>query len=469
MRTAPQAPKRTPSRAALAALVCGLSAGCTLRPPLPENGTVSPSDFAYRESPSRSPLKRGNWWNAINDSYLHRQIESGLEANFEQRQLGERITQAAALLRQEKAALFPQVDLTSGGSADLDSDGDNRGQASFGGLLSYEVDVFGRLRSGVRAQESESLAAIQDWLTGRLLLSAAIAETRFLVLEQRARLAILKRQTKTNETTLRLLLLRAGQGLSTRVDLLQQERQLDNTRALIPEAEAEEAAAGYALDALLGEVPGSRSRDNRITLPAPGPLPATGLPSDLLANRPDLLAEWNRIRALDAEVAQALAERLPRFVITASADAGFLTSTRSLISALVAEATAPLTDGGTRRAEILLRKSLLEDALLGYSQSFIDAVRDVESALARSIKQAEQIRLTEFQLTTARETLDETRVRYSQGLSDYLPVIDALVVAQALELEVLSLRREELTLRVTLYRALGGPLKPVAPPTPRTL
>ena len=111
-----------------------------------------------------------------------------------------------------------------------------------------------------------------------------------------------------------------------------------------------------------------------------------------------------------------------------------------------------------RRAEITRTRAALEDALLGYSNTYLEAIRDVETALVRERKQAERIRLTERQLATARETLDETRIRYSQGLTDYLPVIDALTAVQTLELSTLALRREALTLRVGLHRALGGPM-----------
>ena len=404
------------------------------------------------------------WWKTIDDRQLRRDIEAALSANYEQRQLATRIQQASASLRREGAALFPQVDLTGSLATDSVDPGSSENSASFGSLLSWELDVWGRLRSGVRARSRELDAAFQDWLGGRLLLSAAVAETRMIQLEQRARLAVLRDQIETNTTLLDLVRARVGQGISSRVDLLQQERQLDATRALVPPAEADLAAAGYALDVLLGRAPGNGSRDSRATLPELPALPSAGIPSDLLKNRPDLLAQWNRILALDAEVGQALADRFPRIVIGGSIDAGTFDSTRSVITSLAANATAPLVDGGARRAEIDRRRALLEDALLGYANAYLEAIRDVETALVRERKQAERIRLTERQLATARETLDETRIRYSQGLTDYLPVIDALTAVQSLELSILSLRREALVLRIGLHRALGGPMPATTPP-----
>ncbi len=431
--------------------------GCMPPTSLSSSTPLVSGGIRYQETAS-SFQERGSWWKTFSDSTLHSEINSALSRNLAQQQLASRIRQASASLRGEGAALFPQINLVGNTAIDLDSAADNQETASFGGLLSWELDVFGRTRSGIQAQRSELDATIQDWLGGRLMLSAAVAETRFLLLEQRARLNILRAQIETNQTLLELVQLRVGQGVSSRVDLLQQERQLDATRALIPAAEAELAAAEYALDVLIGRSPGSRKRDSRQTLPSLSGTPGAGVPSDLLRNRPDLLAQWNRVISLDSRAGQALADRLPRFVIGTSIDAGAIDSVRSIASTLLAEISAPLTDGGARRAEVERTRAALEEALLEYSNTYLEAIRDVETALVRERKQAERIRLTDRQLATARETLDETRIRYSQGLTDYLPVLDALTAVQALELSTLSLRREALTLRIGLHRALGGPM-----------
>ncbi|YCM43569.1 TolC family protein [Verrucomicrobiaceae bacterium 227] len=442
-------------------LVPGLAAillvACAPQSSLQSQGPLVGGDIRYQETTSRIQGETV-WWRTFSDATLSREIDEALRGNLAQRQFSARIRQASASLRREGAALFPQLDLSGTSSLDSASSGSSSKTASFGGLLSWELDVFGHTRAGIAAQGRELDATIQDSLGGRLLLTAAVAETRFLILEQRARLKILGDQIKTNETLLDLVRLRVGQGISSRVDLLQQERQLDGTRALVPAAEAELAASEYALDVLTGRAPGQRPRDDRRTLPALPGKPGGGVPSDLLKNRPDLLAQWHRILALDARAGQALADRFPRFVIGGSLDAGAIRSINSIASTILAEVTAPLTDGGARRAEIDRSRAALEEALLGYSNTFLEAIRDVETALVRERKQSERIRLTDRQLATARATLEETRIRYSQGLTDYLPVIDGLATAQSLELSTLALRREALTFRIALHRALGGPM-----------
>ena len=437
--------------------------GCTLPSSL-DPGQLPSGPLRYQQVSGRFGSSKAAWWKSFSDSRLNRDVTRALSDNLAQKQLAARINQATASLQKEGAALFPQIDI--GGSLDYDSaDPGNSGKsASMGSLLAWELDVWGRIRSGVQARRLERDAAFQDWLGGRLLLSAAVAETRMIILEQRAEITVLQNQIESNTTLLKLVRARVGQGISSRVDLLQQERQLDATRARIPSAEADLAAAEYALDVLTGVAPGARSRDSRATLPELPPLPAAGVPSDLLKNRPDLLAQWNRILALDSEVAQALADRLPRIAIGASIDRGRFDGIASTITSRIAEAAMPVVDGGARRAEVERRRAQLEEALADYSNTYLEAIRDVETALVRERKQAEQIALTERQLETARKTLEETRIRYSQGLSDYLPVIDALTSVQLLELSIVALHREALVLRIGLHRALGGPMPQTPPP-----
>lgn len=461
LRFPPNAP--TPLSVRRLILLPLLLAGC-MPPSSIDEGLVFTGPPRYQQTSTRLGAHSGPWWRSFSDPTLHRDVQTALSSNPAQQQLAKRIEQASANLRKEGAALFPQVDLAASSGYDSLDPGTSEKSASFGSLLAWELDVWGRLRSGVRARERELDAAFQDWLGGRLLLSASVAETRMLVLEQRARLDVLAKQIETNRTLLDLVRTRAGQGIGSRVDLLQQERQLDATRALVPPAEAELAAAEYALDVLTGSSPGARSRDARRTLPELPPLPAAGLPSDLLKNRPDLLAQWNRILALDAEVGQALAERQPRVTLGASISRGRFDGIAQTITNLIGEAVLPVVDGGARRAEVDRRRALLEEALLGYSNTYLEAIRDVETALVRERKQAERIRLVKRQLDTARETLEETRIRYSQGLTDYLPVIDALTAVQTLELSVVALRREALVLRIGLHRALGGPMPQSTPP-----
>jgi NodT family efflux transporter outer membrane factor (OMF) lipoprotein len=441
-----------------------ITAGCAgpgeLRPPA-ESPTKIPLPARFIEAPreaARSTFGNGPWWSTLADRDLDRSITASLAGNFGLREAESRVRVAAASLRQARARLFPSLDASGEVSDRWDSGGGGSGSDTpLGVLLDWEADVFGRMRAARRAGTRELAATRGDLAGARLLLSAAVAETHFARVEQVEQLRLLEEQTAVGETLLRLTRLRFGQGQASIVDVLQQEEQLKATRALVPVVEARIAELGYALDAFLGRPPGKTPPPRGSVLPEPPKLPATGLPSDLLLRRPDLVAARERLRALDARLVEAIAAQFPRFRISASA-INARGGAPSLTAGLAASVVAPLFDAGDRRAEVMKRRAELEGAVAAFGQLFLEALRDVESALLNERQQTERLGRQQTQLETAKRLLTETRNRYSQGLTDYLPVLAALTTVQRLEREIVTTRRNRISQRIALHRALGGPM-----------
>lgn len=429
----------------------------------PDGGPSAPvaPPARFVEAPARaarSAFGKGPWWSTLADGELDRSVTAALAGNLSLREAETRVTAAEASLRQVHARLFPAIGASGEVSDRWASDGDRGGsEATLGALLDWEIDVFGRIRAARRASARELEATRADLAGARLLLSAAVAETYFARSEQNEQLRLLADQTRVGETLLRLTRLRFGQGQASIVDVLQQEEQLKQTRALVPVVEARVAELGYALDAFLGRPPGQSPPVRGSVLPDPPPLPATGLPSDLLLRRPDLVAARERLAALDARLVEAIAEQLPRFRISASAVTGS-GGAPSLVGGLAAGVVAPLFDGGERRAEVRKRRAELEGAVAAFGDLFLGALRDVESALVNERQQTERLARQQTQLETAKRLLSETRNRYSQGLTDYLPVLAALTTVQRLEREIVTTRRNRISQRIALHRALGGPM-----------
>jgi outer membrane protein TolC len=192
------------------------------------------------------------------------------------------------------------------------------------------------------------------------------------------------------------------------------------------------------------------------------------VPSDLLRNRPDLIAEQLRLASIDAQIAEAVADRLPRFTIGVSGSAAGSPTIDSLVANAFAGIAGPVFDAGVRKAEVDRRRSLYEEAINAYSQTYLRAVRDVETALVQERKQGERIRLLERQLEIAQNLLKETRNRYSQGLTDYLPVLAAVTTEQDLQRDLITNRRQWLSFRIALHRSLGGPVGGVYKPSSQT-
>ena len=411
-----------------------------------------------------------SWWETFDDEDLSRLIESGLATSFELRQYVARIEQATALARQAGARLYPSLDFDAGyelewdGETQSDESRDRQDTSDLGFLLRWELDVWGRLSALRRAESLAAQATIEDWLGARLLLSTAIAETYFEIQEQRRQLEVIRTQIEINETLLQLTSLRFGQGQSSIVDVLQQQEQLEATHARVPQTEARIGRLEYSLDILLGRPPGTGNHVTSSRLGRPSPLPAVGIPALLLTRRPDLRGAQKRVLAFDYEVGVAVAEQLPTLSLGGSVGWRGDPDFADAVTAVFAGLAGPLFDAGQRRSEVTFRKARLEEALAGYSDRYLSALFEVEAALLEERKNGEQLVLVEQQLATAQRLLTEARNRFSQGLTDYLPVYTSLSIVQNLERDVVSSRRSVLSARVALHRALGGPMPDSDPP-----
>lgn len=422
---------------------------------------------SYSESTDRAVLPDDwnySWWETFKDEDLNHLIESGLSSSFGLRQYVARIEQAMALARQVGAHLYPSLDFDSGYELEWDNkteSGESRDlqeTSDLGFLLSWEMDIWGRLTSLRRSQNLAAQATVEDWLGARLLLSTAIAETYFEIQEQRRQLEVIHEQIKTNETLLQLTSLRFGQGQSSIVDVLQQQEQLETTLTRVPQTEARIGQLEYSLYVLLGRPPGKESHLTSSRLDLPSPLPAVGIPALLLTNRPDLRGAQKRVLALDYDVGVALAEQFPTLSLGSSVGWRGDPSFGNTITSIFAGLAGPLFDAGERQSEVTYRRARLKEALAGYSDRYLSALAEVEAALLEERKNEERLVLVEQQLETAQRLLTEARNRFSQGLTDYLPVFTSLSIVQNLERDVVSSRRSVLSARVGLHRALGGPI-----------
>lgn len=420
----------------------------------PTTGAELPGEWNY------------SWWESFDDSELNRLIEAGLDSNLNLQRFYARVEQASALARQAGANLYPMLDLDASYNKGfvpnnrIDAgDSDSEERTSIGVTLQWEVDFWGRLSSIRRTERMVFDATVEDWLGARLLLSAAIAETYFEVQEQKLQLDVIQEQMKINKSLQKLTSLRFGQGQSSIVDVLQQQEQLEATRARIPLVEARIGQLEYTLDVLLGGIPDAIEQVPNVVLVSPPKLPAVGIPAQLLTRRPDLRAAQKRVLAFDYEVGIAVANQFPSLSIGGAIDWRGDPSLGDDIQSIFARLAAPLFNAGELRSQVAFRKARLEEALAGYSERYLSALLEVESALLDERKTIERLELVEQQLKTSQRLLNETRNRFSQGLTDYLPVFTALNIVQTLERNVVSARRSVLSARVGLYRAVGGPIQ----------
>ena len=420
--------------------------------------------------PGREGSAPGYWWETFGDPDLNDLARRALTQNFDLMQAWDRLEQARALAGQAASSQWPEITFEAGanrsrslfsggqlGSFFLETD---RIPVSLG--AAYEVDIWKRISSLKKGALLDMEATRQDLESIAMTLSARTAETWFSFLEEVAQVELLNRQMETSRTFLDLTTLRFSQGLASALDVYQQRQQLASTRAQIPQAESRREVLRHELAVLVGEPSLMQLDGVQGRLPDLPPFPDTGLPSDLLKKRPDVRVSQLQLAAADHRVAAAVADRFP--AVRIGGDTGFESRDFNDIENLfdnwvwnlMANLTWPVFDGGRRKAEVERTKAVVQERLHAYGQVVLRALQEVEDALVQERKQAEYLLQLEDQVNLARATLREARMRYVNGLSDYLPVLTALRSLHQLERSRLTAKRLLLLFRVQLYRALGG-------------
>ena len=465
---------RASGRVWLSAALC--VAGCSVHPvsespaspiDLPDQYAQSSGDEATDDAPVA-----GRWWEAFGDPELDHLVDEALARNFQLGAAWARLEQAESVIMAQSSASWPQI------SAQLDV-ARRRQVVVFGALgrqefevnsfglsvpVSYEVDLWNRVGHGVSAAGFDALASRDDVEALALTLVANVVEAWLGLLQQRSLRALIGDQHRTNEVYAELVQLRFEHGLGTALDVYQQQQRLRATAAQLAQADGNEEVARQQLAVLTGRMPGAfRGQIGQLPeptrMPAVPPLPATGIPADLLLRRPDVRAARRRVIAQDHRVGAAIADQLPRFNFQASiglSSPSIEDLLSSFVWSLASSLLAPVLDGGRRAAEVRRNRAALRERVQTFAQTLLTAMLEVENALAQERQIAVQMTHLDGQLEATRATLTEAQRRYREGLSDYLPVLTALSGVQGIEQQRLASERQFLSQRVQLARALGG-------------
>ena len=439
--------------------------------PKPEVNSLAevPSNFSM----SGTEVLPERWWLTFNNSILNELIEQALSENLSLRSVWDRLAQAEASARKTGAARWPSVtgDLDALGSRSevdgrMPDEMVDRTDLSLGAVASYEVDLWGRVRSTRDAAALDALAIREQLQAAAITLSAQVAATWYALVEQRGQVRVLERQTKVNGDVLEVITARFRSGQAGAADVLRQRQLVESNRGNIVLAEANVKLLGHQLAILLGEAPKATVAPEQSTFPSPDPLPDAGLPSGLVRNRPDIRQAYYQVLAADRRVAAAVADRFPRFGISASIDTSgdeWRDLFNNWMGTLAANVVAPLFDAGSRKAEVERTRAAVSESLNNYGQAVLDALGEVEDALERERQQREYILSVNRQLDLSQRTIDRLRDNYLSGAVNYLDMLQALVSQQTLERTQLQAQREWLQFRIDLCRALGSGWNPPKP------
>lgn len=428
---------------------------------VPELPGPLPEHFAGAEA-AQEISEPGRFWEQFNDSTLNELEKQGLDNNLTIKQAMARHAQFTALEKISRASALPFLNLNASSNHDksLSMGGSSEGSGlKLSTAAAYEIDLWNKLGSERNAAFYNTQASVAEIKTAFISVAAQVADLYYLGAEQQAQQELNARIIASQSDTLSRIERRYEAGLVPALDVYQARQNLIAAKAKSPVFQANQAKAHHALTILLGRFPAPDTDKGLAQLPETLPEVPALLPSALLCRRPDIEAALLKIKARDNEVAAAVAARFPSFNLSAAFGSASLDYARTISGTfwnLVLDATMPLFDSGRRQAEVERRQALLEEEVARYQQTVLKAFQEVEDALAADHSVQEQIRLLRERYTLTTTTLRLAEEQYFEGLTDYLSVLTAQTNHFEVQTQLLSARRQLISERLSLMKALGG-------------
>jgi multidrug efflux system outer membrane protein len=408
------------------------------------------------------------WWRVFQDPVLDDLIRRALAGNLDLRIAGDRVCESRALFKDARLDQVPRI--TSDATyqrSDEQTPGFGPARntietADIGFDAAWEIDLFGHVRHGIEAARADAEAAAADARDSRVTVAAEVARNYFELRGAQARLAVARQNADTQKETLRLTQVRFQVGNGDPQDVDSAQARLSATEATIPDLAAQESRARYRLAVLLGQRPGAV---DDILAPKPAPTLITPLPigdaADLLRRRPDVQAAERRLAAETARTGVATADLFPRVRVTGfigllSGDVSTLFSRGADAWSVAPSITWPALDMGGARARLRAQQARGDVSLATYDQTVLRAIEDLENALAAYRQQQLQIVSLAQQVRSSRAAAGLARIRYKEGSTDFLVLLDAERTRLTAEDALTVAQTAANTDVVAIYKALGG-------------
>jgi NodT family efflux transporter outer membrane factor (OMF) lipoprotein len=463
------------SRFVSLALCSVLLSACAIGPDYQRPGVTTPVQFkqaeGWRQANPSDALARGAWWELYGDRQLDALVLRLNSSNQTVAQYEAQYRQAQALVRSTRGALFPTLDLSAGktrSSQGTGSSGSSLSQSSSGIRntyttqlgVSWEADIWGKLRRGLEADRASAQASLADLAAMRLSLQSELVQNylQLRVIDEQKRL--LEATVQAYQRSLDLTQNQYRAGISGKDAVFLAQTQLKSTQADLIDLAWQRAQLENAIAVLIGMAPAEFSLADSTDIPA---LPAIPLavPSQLLERRPDIAAAERSVMAANAEIGVAKTAYFPD--LTLSLAGGYSSSSFSNWVSLPnrfwsvgPQLAMTLFDGGQRAAEVDRSEAAYDQTVAQYRQTVLDGFREVEDYMSQLKVFDEEASVRNEALQAARESLRLTSNQYKAGLIGYLDVVNVQATALSNERSVLTLMQSRLVASVQLIAALGG-------------
>lgn len=456
---------------ALAVLASGLGA-CSMAPAYRPPEIAAPATFkevaGWSAATPSDAEGRGDWWRAFGDPVLDDLEVRAAKASPTLAAALARYDAARAAARVEGADLYPQAGVSAGASRERLSAGRPLGGGTareyddftVGGALSYELDLWGRIRNRVKAAGAEAEASGADLAAARLSLQASVADAYFRLRGLDAQAQLLDQSVEAFARAYDLTAKRRKGGIASGIDVNRAATVLGNARAAVATTANQRAATEHELAALVGELASDFSLPASVRpLNPPSVPPAT--PSELLQRRPDIAAAERRVFAANAGIGAARAAYFPSLSLGLAGGwettGGSLLTTPNTFWALgPLQSLLTVFDGGRRAAQVRISRADYEAAAADYRETVLAAFRQVEDALAAGRHLSAAAVAQKDAADAAQRTRDIAMSRYRDGASDYFEVVTAQTDALEAQRAFLSVQTARMQASIALVRALGG-------------
>jgi NodT family efflux transporter outer membrane factor (OMF) lipoprotein len=440
---------------ALASVACLglLTTGCANLPP--HAAEIAPT--------ATTQLQQKDWWRDFNDPLLSSLIDQALQTNTSIRSAQAALQQARALRDVKVANSRPGLSLSGSAQRSQTESFDATHNFRAGLDASWEIDVFGAVRSGVAASEADALVAQASLRDVRVSIAAEVALAYIQLRGQQSQLAIAQKNLTSQSETLQITDWRAQAGLITSLDVEQARAATAQTAAQIPALTAGIAKTRHSLAVLTGQRPLELDQllaDVR-AVPQPVDPSASVIPADTLRQRADVRAAELRIQAALSRVDATEAARYPSFKLggglslSALTLAG-LTNGATLAGSLLGSVSVPLFDAGSGKAQVLAQEAALEQARASYQATVLTALKEVEDALVAIQGDLARLKSLQQAATAADNAATLANSRYQTGLIDFQTILQTQRTRLSAQDSVASVQADLSSDHVRLIKALGG-------------
>lgn len=417
-----------------------LVSACAVGPEYISPTVNLPSSWTTVAKSSLKPARVGEWWRAFSEPALDALVSEAIANNLDAAKARAKVREARATLRQQTAQGFPAVTGTSlaqrstSSSAATGTDIPSQAQDLFRAGLdaSWEIDLFGANRRAVEALDAALEATQEDLSNSLVTLVGDVVANYVDGLGYSARIALAQQSARSQRRTAQLISARVAAGSASEVDLAKALAQAATTEASIPSLEEARAGALHRLGVLLGRPPGplplQRTRSGAI--PKPRYPIATGVPAQVLIERPDIRAAERRLAQVTAQIGQSEAARYPSVslsgsISTSAQHLGDLARQSALGWSWGPTLTVPLFDAGKRREAVNVSRAQRDQSLLDFHRAVLAALEDVENALVSLNAERRRLRRLQQAVSQYQRSAELSRTLYESGSIGFLDLLDA--------------------------------------------